>query len=188
MLPTEEIGWLDVGAGDGTTFTLLDHGRLERVIAELVEPRSQYPALCAFLGTKWKDTSLRQLYPLNNIKRRDSEAAVRLRYDIGSWGTSRPIFLADGDLSCKPYPHSNMRKHIKEEQSIMWNKTSAMTILHAVWACLVFLFADVICIFADDFPDLSHVAGFLTDCLKLGSASSLPIPVRPRVIIVLGNV
>lgn len=81
MLPRDEIGWLDVGVGEGTTFTLLDHGRLERVIDELIEPRSQYPALCAFLGAKWKDTSLRQLYPYNNIKRRDSKAAVRLRYD-----------------------------------------------------------------------------------------------------------
>lgn len=88
MLPSDEISWLDVGVGEGTTFTLLDHGRLECVIAELVEPRSQYPALCAFLGAKWKDTSLRQLYPHNNIKRRDSKAAVRLHYDIGSWGTS----------------------------------------------------------------------------------------------------
>ncbi|KAK5732926.1 hypothetical protein LTS12_027039, partial [Elasticomyces elasticus] len=188
MLPSEEIGWLDIGVGEGATFTLLDHGRLERVIAELTEPGSQCPALCVFLGTKWKDTSLRHLYPHNNIKRRDSEAAVRLRYDIGSWGTSRPIFLADGDLSCKPYPRSSERKHIKEEQSIMWDKPSTKTVLHAVWARLVFHFADIICIFADDFPDLSHVAEFLIDCLKLGSASSLPVAVRPRVIIVLGNV
>lgn len=188
MLPSEEIGWLDVGVGEGTTFTLLDHGRLERVTAELVEPGSQYPALCAFLGTKWKDTGLRQLYPHNNIKRRDSKAAVRLRYDIGSWGTSQPILLADGDLSCKPYPHSSVRGHIKEEKSIAWNESSASDVLHAVWARLVFLFVDVICVFADDFPDLMHVAQFLSDCLKLGSASSLPVAVRPHVIIVLGNV
>ena len=187
MLPRDEIGWLDVGVGEGTTFTLLDHGRLERVIDELVEPRSQYPALCAFLGAKWKDTSLRQLYPYNNIKRRDSKAAVRLRYDIGSLGTSRPILLADGDLSCKPYPRSSVRSHIKEEQSIIWDEPSASAVLHAVWARLVFLFADVICVFADDFPDLAYVAEFLTSCLKLGSASSLPVAMRPRVIIVFGN-
>lgn len=92
MLPGEDIGWLDIGVGEDATFTLLDHGRLERVVAELIEPGSQFPALCAFLGTKQKDASLRHLYPHNNIGRRDSEAAVRLRYDIGSWGTSRPIF------------------------------------------------------------------------------------------------
>lgn len=70
----------------------------------------------------------------------------------------------------------------------MWDRPSAKTILHAVWARLVFLFADVICVFADDFPNFSHVADFLIDCLKLGSASSLPVAVRPRVIIVFGNV
>lgn len=188
MLPGDEISWLDVGVSEGAIFTLLDHGRLERVIAELVEPGSQYPALCVFLGTKWKDTSLQQLYPHNNIKRHGSEAAIRLRPDIGSWGTSRPLLLADGDLSCKPYPRSSMGNHIKEERSILWDKPSARTVLHAVWTRLVFLFADVICIFADDFPDFSHVAEFLIDCLKLGSASSLPVTVRPRVIIVLGHV
>lgn len=69
----------------------------------------------------------------------------------------------------------------------MWDRQSTRAVLHAVWARLVFLFADVICVFADDFPDLSH-AEFLIDCLKLGSASSLPVAVRPRVIIVLSNV
>lgn len=69
----------------------------------------------------------------------------------------------------------------------MWDIPSAKTVLHAVWARLVFLFADVICIFADDFPDFSHVADFLVDCLRLGSASSLPVAVRPRVIIVFGH-
>lgn len=80
-----------------------------------------------------------------------------------------------------------MRKHIKEERSIIWDKLSTRVVLFAVWARLVFLFADVICIFADDISDLTHVAEFLIECLKLGLASSLPVAVRPRVIIVLGN-
>lgn len=187
MVFSKEIGWLDIGV-DQDTFTLLDHGRLERVVAEMANPAIQYPALCAFLGGRWKNTSLRHLYPRNNIKRRDSEAAVRLRYDMRTWGSSQPTLIVDGGLDFKSYPHSRAEDHIQKERSITWGKLADSTVLHAIWARLVFLFTDVVCIFADDFPGLSDVANFLASCSGLGPASSMPGAVRPRVIIVLGNV
>ena len=51
-----------------------------------------------------------------------------------------------------------------------------------IYTHLVFLFADVVCIFADDFLHIQSVAWFLTDCASLRSASSLPV--HPRIIVI----
>jgi hypothetical protein len=51
----------------------------------------------------------------------------------------------------------------------------------------MFLFADTVYIFADDFPELSDVVDFLAGCMDMRSASTLPLPIRPRVIVVLSD-
>lgn len=48
-----------------------------------------------------------------------------------------------------------------------------------ILARFVFLFADIICIFVDDFESLQSAAHFLVECAMVGSASSLPLAVRP---------
>jgi hypothetical protein len=51
----------------------------------------------------------------------------------------------------------------------------------------IFLFADVVCIFADDMGGLERTTGFILRCAALSSASSAPRQVRPRVIIVCSS-
>lgn len=187
MRPIDDIGWLHIGTGESRRYTLIDCGRLEQLISELANPRSQHPAVCAFLGTGSKDTCLRRLYPHNNIRRYSSEASIRLRYDIGSLGTSRPVLFADGSPLLKP-PLLLSHANNVIERPIAWEAMDGNDIVQAVWARLIFLFTDVICIFASDFPHLSHVAEFLLSCISLRSASSLPSEIRPRVIVVLEGI
>ncbi|KAE8383882.1 patatin-like phospholipase [Aspergillus bertholletiae] len=185
MQRIDDISWLGLGLGESKKFTLLDYGRLDRVITEMGDPANQYPTLCVYMGGRSKDACLRRLYPNNNIKRHASTAEIKLRYDIDSLNTTRPVLFTDGDLKCMPsaYPSTNGRP--KLERSISWDASSAEKALYIIWARLVFLFADVICVFANDFGDLLDVAGFLLECLSLQAPSSLPSAVRPRVIIVL---
>ncbi|KAL4744518.1 acyl transferase/acyl hydrolase/lysophospholipase [Aspergillus terricola var. indicus] len=49
---------------------------------------------------------------------------------------------------------------------------------------LLFLFTDVVCIFADDVRGLDSVCQLLETWTKIGTASGLPAAVRPRIIIV----
>ncbi|KAL4745858.1 patatin-like phospholipase family protein [Aspergillus foveolatus] len=183
MSQMDEIRWLDIEKQKDQGFMLNDYGRLKRVLAELVAPESQYPALCAFIGNKAKDSGLRQLYPQNNIKRHHSKAAVRLRRDIRSCDSSRPCLIVDGDLTCNnqsPAPNYTTA----EGHSITWEAFSKEAVIQAAWARLVFSFSDIVCIFVADFPSLTHVADFLLECVKLGPASTLPIHVRPRIAVV----
>jgi hypothetical protein len=41
-----DIGWLDVGTREDSTFAIQDNGRLRRVVSELCDQDNQYPSLC----------------------------------------------------------------------------------------------------------------------------------------------
>ncbi|KAA8647902.1 uncharacterized protein ATNIH1004_006604 [Aspergillus tanneri] len=121
MQRTDDIGWLSIGLSERGRFTILDHGRLDHVVSELGDPANQYPALCVYIGAKAKDACLRQLYQYNNIKRHVSAAEVKLRYDMGSLETSRPVLFADGGLEYKSSTSSSMIGCVKTERSISWD-------------------------------------------------------------------
>jgi hypothetical protein len=186
MQHAKDIGWLDIEAGEGGRFMLVDRGRMGHIVAELTDPESQHPALCVFLGAGRKDAALQQLYTQNNIKRHNSNARIRLRYDIALWESTRPVLFADGDLGCSPRStYTNTDREGGHKHLVSWDCVSMEIALLVIWSRLVFLFADIVCIFADDFPDLVHVARLLVDCVEMRSASSLPTAIRPRVIVVV---
>lgn len=56
--------------------------------------------------------------------------------------------------------------------------------LDLVYYKLIFLFTDIICIFADNLGGLEAVAIILSTWIDLGAASTLSESVRPRVLIV----
>lgn len=183
MSQVDQIGWFDTEERKDHVFLLRDYGRLKRILAELISPESQYPALCVFLGDKAKDSGLKQLYPQNNIKRHRSKAGVRLRCDVRSFDSSRPCLIVDGNPNCKNReipPNCGFA----DDYSITWDASSMETVIRAAWARLIFLFSDLICIFVADFPSLAHVAEFLLECVNMGAASTLPTPVRPRIVVV----
>lgn len=183
-----DIGWLDIGILEDSRLAVLDSGRLQRVVAELSDPANQYPSLRAFLGGKAKSHALQQLYPLNNIKRHVSEAQIKLRYNVASLDSREPILLADGDI-----PHLEKFSPTKRLQAgvgipVSWDNYSAGKMLLALWSRVIFIFADMICIFIDDTSTLEKVVQFLVNCLQLGSASPFPQSLLPRVIFIYGNV
>lgn len=184
MQNPDRIGWLETCIGRDSRLAIHDQDRLQAVIDELAQPDYQYPSLCTFLGNKEKDLALQQLYPQNNIKRYSSCSNIRLRPDIMSLNSTRPILFADGDVR-QLRPLSGSSPEAALGNPVLWECCSLQALLITVWARLVFLFTDVICIFGDDLDGLSGVAEFLAACIRIQSASSFPSAVRPRVIIAL---
>ncbi|OQE10096.1 hypothetical protein PENFLA_c094G09948 [Penicillium flavigenum] len=181
-----DIGWLDVGTREDSTLAIQDNGRLRRVVSELCDQDNQYPSLCVFLGGKTKNHALQQLYPLNNIKRHESEAPIKLRYDVASLQSRRPVLLADGDIpnTDKLYPAKRLDAGVGHP--VPWNNYSATKILLVLWSQLIFVFTDVVCIFIDDAACLEKVVHFLVSCLQLRSASSFSSQHLPRAIFIHG--
>ncbi|KAJ5566719.1 uncharacterized protein N7459_010101 [Penicillium hispanicum] len=178
----QNVSWLHTGVGDDSRPAVLDYGRLQRVIAELPNPSEQHPSFCVFLGGKARENYLQKLFPMNNIKRRPSSAHIKLRYDIASLNGGRPILFADGSIPSgdRPLPRLGSGASLP----ITWN-TWPRSIITALWARLIFFFTDLVCIFIDDDSAVSSATEFLSQCSELGSASTFPPSVRPKVILFL---
>lgn len=182
-----DIGWLDVGIREDSRLAVLDQGRLQKVVAELINPEKQHPSLCVFLGGKSKNYALQQLYPLNNIKRHVSDSQIKLRYDIASLGSRQPILVADGEIPLLESYGPTKKLQTGVGFPVSWEDHSAAKVLIALWSRLIFIFTDVVCIFIDDNAGLERTITFLIACLKLGSASPLSGSLLPRVIFIYGT-
>ncbi|KKZ67221.1 hypothetical protein EMCG_07087 [[Emmonsia] crescens] len=185
MRRREDAGWLDIIIDDHGEFSIQDRGRLSRLVRELKDPEKQHPMLYFFIGQNIKDEALNALFSNNNIKRTRSNATVNLRSEIGKEALEVPIFLADGNLvtDIKPQLISSCKQgHI---YPIVRSKFTESQILPLLYARLLFLFCDIVCIFADDFPGLNYIADFLIFAARVGSASTLPVQVRPVVLVIL---
>ncbi|THC91223.1 hypothetical protein EYZ11_009303 [Aspergillus tanneri] len=190
MSPKLDSSWLDVAVGDNKTFVIRDHGQLGYIISGLPTPKQQKPRLSVFLGDRTKELALQALFPYNNIRRTRATASIGLRIDNLSVETNEPHLFVDGGVgqsiasSCKAQAAA---RPVIEDHPIAWKAVSAQAAVATIFSRLVFLFADVICIFVDDFPSIQSCAQFLLACAPTRLASSLPVAVRPRVIVVSGN-
>ncbi|OGM39291.1 hypothetical protein ABOM_012150 [Aspergillus bombycis] len=185
MRPRNDSSWLDVRHGGDDTFVVQDHGRLTQLISELPRSNHQYPLLSVFIGNKTKDVALQTIFPHNNIRRTRSKSSIGLRYDTASVGSDNPTLFADGDINSNRECNDPMPG--VHDYSVTWDVDNTNNALKLLYAHLLFIFADVVCIFADDFPDIASVAQFLIDCIESGSQSTLPRVVRPRVLVVLAD-
>ncbi|KAL1979255.1 hypothetical protein VTN96DRAFT_6394 [Rasamsonia emersonii] len=142
--------WLDVGTGKDGAFIIRDLGSLAHVVGELTQPDGQYPVLSLFLGGRQKNEALRSLFPQNNIKRSQSDACVSLRCDVSSSASTAPLLFADSDPLRTPGPWRESMAQQGTVHPILWSASSANEVLRFIYARLLFLFADVVCIFAND--------------------------------------
>ncbi|KAJ5639161.1 patatin-like phospholipase [Penicillium longicatenatum] len=183
MQHSYDIGWLDVGMQENGRLAVRDHDRLSQAVAELPHQDSQYPSLCAFIGGSSRESSLQQMFPLNNIRRHTSAAHIKLRYDIGSMNTPQPILFADGDIPKATHLPVNLQAGTG--YPTVWDCPSAEKMLLVLWARLMFLFADVVCIFIDTPSDLDIAVNFIARCEQLKSPAPW-IATCPRLIIAFG--
>ncbi|KAF7173682.1 hypothetical protein CNMCM5623_005906 [Aspergillus felis] len=186
MGPKVESSWLDIGVGENDRLFVQDHGRLKQLVLELANKSQQSPMLSIFFGRKTKDTALQALFPQNNIRRTKAASTIGLHSDIISAKTEAPMLFTDSkiesplDRASRPQSAPGMVDH-----PIPWGSGSVRDGLQFVYARLIFLFTNLICIFGKDFSDLEEVAQFLVNCVRYQWPSTLPLAIQPRVIVVL---
>ncbi|KAL3469016.1 FabD/lysophospholipase-like protein [Aspergillus californicus] len=154
-----------------------------QLIREIPEPSSAFPQLVFLMGRGLKDQALRQLCASSYRKK---QRGINLCSDTNTLNSLRPRFFAD----CNPLSHELSQAsdlvvncHAERDFEIEPN-LDQYPCQDLILARLLFLFTDVICIFADDVGGLDGVRQLLQTWTKIGSASSLPAATRPRVIIV----
>lgn len=172
---------------------LLNYGnRLHNIANSLPRPARQYPSLVFFIGKQSKTRGLRALFPGNGISNCRNYGIANVCLDPATTSSEYPILIAN---SCSEHTQLNPRGkdscHEITSRQVAWpdeedGRLTQQSLVDHVHARLLSLFIDVLCIFAQDCGGLDGVAEMLATWTTLGSASSLPGSVRPRLIIVTG--
>ncbi|GKZ27126.1 hypothetical protein AbraCBS73388_003766 [Aspergillus brasiliensis] len=188
MATCDHLAWLrHVEKGDTGEVIFEDTGRFGRVIAELPRPDSQNLRTALFVGTSAKDTALKQLFTRNNIGRRGHRHDINLRADTASLETDSPLIFADSN----PFVNNHTeRSHVLCHETVSYPaswRPQAHAVIDIVYTRLLFLFIDVVCLFADDFSSLDAVALRLMQWADIGSAATGPSTVRPRLLIIMSE-
>ena len=163
-----------------------DTGRLARLLPELQDPARQEPTLIFFIGRKAKDEALRALFPWNNVRKGGRDGVASLRVDTTTIQSRHPVLFAESDPSSSATSHSEtlLSCHKSKTFPIQWDTrvfSSLFDLLHGRLFCM---FADVLCIFADDFESFESVVARLKAWTAFGKPSDQMKNVRPSVIIV----
>ncbi|KAL8673858.1 MAG: hypothetical protein Q9168_001723 [Polycauliona sp. 1 TL-2023] len=181
----EHIQWLQFSRQRDPS--LLDPGRLGRIVQELGDPNFQYPSLVFFAGRKAKDVAVRQLFPWNNFKKSArNDGLATLQAETVSLQTKYPLFFAESD----PFAGTTLSTgtehlcHESRSHPLLWPGYGVDALYDHIHSRLLFLFTDVICIFAEDFLDMDNLIHQLRTWAKLGRPTNLFPAVRPRVIVV----
>ncbi|KKZ60267.1 hypothetical protein EMCG_04994 [[Emmonsia] crescens] len=189
MSQCDHISWVSLVGGEAGP--LLESGwRMARVIAGMHKPSNQFPQLIFLIGGKIKDGALRQLCRTNHRRSRyRQQHTVNLQADNTSLQSTYPRIFADCDPTRRAVIRTLSSPHLchrHESVPVQW-PDSSLDPFHLILARLLFLFCDVICIFADDVGGLEAVRSLLTTWATIGSASTLPNATRPRIIIITGK-
>lgn len=162
--------------------------RLARFVNELPQPSVQLPQVVFFMGHHQKNKALRQLCSSNYRGQGRNASSVNIRSDNRTLQSLQPRFFADCD-PCRSLlsTHESLRNCHEEKIYPVELPSTEYSLQDIIIARLVFLFTDVVCIFADDVGGFEGTRKLLTTWAAIGSASSLPPAVRPRVIVVVSQ-
>ena len=178
----KHIEWLHVVGGKEVA--LIDPGRLTRVVGEMTNPAMQQPSILLFIGRKAKTQALRELFP-NHIKKGRNDGIATLRIDNTSLYSDHPVLFAESDPSATVASTFNASCHESESLPIRWaNATTAHEVYDILHARLLCPFSDVICVFADDFPNFNSVVNRLKTWAVAGGGTNPVERARPSVVIV----
>ena len=188
MSKCKHIAWLELV--EGKAGPLLSYGsRLSQLTRELDNPSAQFPSIIFLIGGPLKDRALRHLCRSSYSHQYPKQGSINLRTDTRTKRSQYPRWFADCDPTCwqlQPLFERPPTCHRHEKIFVEW-PSNEYEPYDIILARLLFLFTDVVCIFADDIGGLDAVRKLLSTWAFIGSASSLPQPIRPRVMVIVGG-
>ena len=175
--------WIQVAAEE--SLQLYDKGRFDHLISTLPNPAHQQPTFLAFHGKECKSQALQQLFQIHNA--RGSAPYYRNHlFVVQDTVTHRnPILIAETEPQLPTFrPLKGSRCYHTSVHGFERNGVSDQSLWSFLHSRLFFLFADVVCVFADDIGGLDGAARQLQAWSMHGSPSNAPRKLRPRVIVV----
>lgn len=184
MTSCEHLTWLQIV--DINDLRLLDSDCMSQLIRKLKNSANQRSSSLLFIERQVKNLAMRKLFSDNNFKKRFCDDVAILRIDNASIYFDHSIFFAKSSSSQTIFlTVENSRVCEIESFLIQWVENITVqhlyNVLHARLFCL---FADVVCVFVDDFADFDHVVQLLKSWVAVDSASVHFNKIRSRVVII----
>lgn len=148
--------------------------RPTRLLDLIHNPDVEAPSLVFFMGSRCKDAAMQQL-GIETVKE-DGPGGIRIFLASTTELSAHPIFVVESDSSLnselqgyRPPLHC----HEIDEQNLPANSGpgSRHSVVDYMYHRLVFPFADVICLFVDDFGGVANVARRIINWLTQGEPS-----------------
>lgn len=172
----EDASWLSIETGLGTI--LRDHDRIAQVI-DRFDSTNYHTSFLHFIGQEEKLVALKQIFVKNKFRKASKPSTVRLFVDNASISSDRPVIFSEtGENQIKKNRPSEDGYCLEWAQGM--DHEALFNTLHARLLCM---FADVICIFADDFQDHDQVSKLILAWIKLGIAN-IHCDIKPTLVIV----
>lgn len=182
--------WLDI-LSDAAGRTLVDTGRLEKLVADLSCPESQSPSLVYFAGGDSRVTALQALFPFNNITRRGQAGFVRLHVSTDTARTQHPIFLAEGDLKAGPSSAKNVclwpTDRFHRYLIASYQKSFLADIQSQIISDFILPWAQVLCLFVDSVTQMERMKKLLQTPRRKVTIGSQLLSSPWQVIVVLNE-
>jgi hypothetical protein len=185
--------WLSLSTHDNE-IALLESDRLQTLTNQITDPDTQQPSLFVLIGNTSKSLALRELFGINKsriFRSKRTAGEIHLHINPTSVFHSRPIFVADGDLSGQTLRakaaatdkcHDTTRRALPRPAGLPSPSLDELT--NSIYSRLLFPFADVFCFFSADLGGFRQIARHIAAWLEKGQLSTLPKSTYPRVVIV----
>ena len=175
MPPKEHIAWVEIINHDG--IFIRDEGRMAQLEKEMTKPAEQYPSCVLFIGKAVKDQAIRHVFRHNTRKKSADDGIVNLRLNASTSLFRNPILFADSNPSIRIPARISPTPNTVSYPTV-WPLSHDSSVYEILFGRLLFMFCDVICVFADDFPSLEKVAENLKNWAKVASASGTLVPAK----------
>jgi hypothetical protein len=169
----------------GTDWFLGSEGGLQQVTTDLCNPQAQFPSTVLLIGNKEGEAAHQALFRGRPSSK--SHGIAQVHADNSTLYDKHPLFIAslDVDNACgKQKPPQKQTGHSRHK--VMWLPEKLPVIgnkslVEIVVGRLLLLFADVVCLFLDDFSTREEGIQFLRRC---ASHSGISQSWKPQVIFV----
>ena len=182
MASCEHLSWLQIVGVNETR--LVDPGRMNQLVKALKDPINQRPFTTLLIERHAKNAAFEDLFPENHVcGSRSCENITTLKINDENADFAHLIFFAE---SSSEQAISWVAKDSSDTKSfsLQWAEEAIrQTLSSLLHARLLFLFTDLLFIFADDFVNFDQVIRLLKSWATADSASIFN-QLRSRVVIV----
>lgn len=148
--------------------------RPTRLLDLIRNPNVETPSLVFFVGNRCKDAAMQQL-GIETTKE-DGLGGIRIFLASTTELTTQPVFVAESDTSMDSRlqghpPPSHCHEMNEQNLPANFSSKSGHSVMDYMYHRLIFPFADVICLFVDDFGGVANVARRIIGWLTQGEPS-----------------